>query len=182
MKQSIWDSGSKKKTRGLRRVFRNFLKYTTMHTSFLPNANDHSELGCCSIHLPFNPSYTHAKRNSNSIKRFYLQKAINRVEHLIHLKTVNEKEYRIYFGVSFPNLHTSNILIVFSKQGIERFFEGFLGRYMDGPQWVSLPQERDIGKEFGLHIPKELQVKGYTEIFTHPDYNDKEIWFIGELD
>lgn len=182
MKQSIWNNGSKKKTRGLRRAFRNFLKYTTMHTSSLPNANEQSALGCWSIHLPFNPSYMNSKRKSNSIKRFYLQTAINRVEHLIHLKTTVEKEYRIYFGVSFPTLQTSNILIVCSKQGIERFFEGFLGRYMDGPQWVSLPQERNIEKEFGLHIPKELQVKGYTEIFTDSDYNDKEIWFIGELD
>ncbi len=153
-----------------------------MHTSSLPNANEQSALGCWSIHLPFNSSYMHAKRNSNSIKRFYLQTAINRIEHLIHLKTTVEKEYRIYFGVSFPNLQTSNILIVCSEQGIERFFEGFLGRYMDGPQWVSLPQERNIEKEFGLHIPKELQVKGYTETFTDSDYNDKEIWFIGELE
>jgi len=182
LEQSIWNNNSKKKTRGLRRAFRNFLKYTTMHTSSLPNANEQSALGCWSIHLPFNPSYMNSKRKSNSIKRFYLQTAINRVEHLIHLKTTVEKEYRIYFGVSFPTLQTSNILIVCSEQGIERFFEGFLGRYMDGPQWVSLPQERNIEKEFGLHIPKELQVKGYTEIFTDSDYNDKEIWFIGELD
>ncbi|PEY42167.1 hypothetical protein CN354_05185 [Bacillus cereus] len=182
MKQSIWNNSSKKKTRGLRRAFRNFLKYTTMHTSSLPNANEQSALGCWSIHLPFNPSYMNSKRKSNSIKRFYLQTAINRIEHLIHLKTTVAKEYRIYFGVSFPTLQTSNILIVCSEQGIERFFKGFLGRYMDGPQWVSLPQERNIEKAFGLHIPKELQVKGYTEIFTDSDYNDKEIWFIGELD
>ncbi|WP_255255270.1 DUF3916 domain-containing protein [Bacillus pseudomycoides] len=88
----------------------------------------------------------------------------------------------MYFVVSFPNLHASNILSVCSKQGIERFFEGFLGRYIDGPQWIPLSQERDIEKECGLHIPNELQVKGYTEIFTNSDYNDKEIWFIGELD
>lgn len=181
MKQSIWNNGSKKKTRGLRRAFRNFLKYTTMHTSSLPNANEQSALGCWSTHLPFNPSYMNAKRKSNSIRRFYLQTAINRVEHLIHIKTITEKEYRIYFVVSFPNLHASSILIVFSKRGIERFFEGFLGKYQDEPQWVSLPQERDIEKEFSLHIPKELQVKGYREVFTDSNYNDKEIWFIGEL-
>ncbi|KEK23785.1 DUF3916 domain-containing protein [Bacillus gaemokensis] len=182
MKQGIRNNRPKKKIRSLRRACRNFLTYTNKHTSSLPNANEQSALGCWSIHLPFHPSYMNSQRKSNSIKRFYLQTAINRLEHLIDIKTTAEKEYRIYFVVSFPNLHTSNILIVFSKQGIERFFEGFLGRYMDGPQWISLPQERDIEKEFGLLIPKGLQVKGYTEIFTDADYNDKEIWFIGELD
>ncbi|WP_410984603.1 DUF3916 domain-containing protein [Bacillus cereus] len=182
MKQPVWNHRSKKKIRGLRRVCRNFSKYTIAHTSSLPNATETSSLGCWSIHLPFNPSYMNSKRKSNSIKRFYLQTAINRVEHLIHMKTKAEKEYRIYFGVSFPNLQTSNILIVCSKQDIERFFEVFLGSPMDEPQWISLSQERDIKKELGLHIPKELQVKGYTEIFTDPHYNDKEMWFIGELE
>jgi len=182
LKQSIGNNGSKKKTRGLRHACRNFLQYTTIHTNSLPNANEQSALSSWSIPLPFNPSYMHSKRKSNAIKRFYLQTAINRVEHLIRIKTTTEKEYRIYFVVSFPNLHASNILIVCSKQGIERFFEGFLGRYMDGPQWIPLPQERDIEQECGLHIPNELQVKGYTEIFTDSDYNDKEIWFIGKLD
>lgn len=124
----------------------------------------------------------HSKRKSSAIKRFYLQTVINRLEHLVHIKTTVEKEYRIYFVVSFPNLHTSNILIVFSKQGIKQFFEGFLGRYIDGPQWIPLPRERNIEKEFGLHIPQKFQVKGYTEVFTDSVYNDKEIWFIGELD
>lgn len=53
---------------------------------------------------------------------------------------------------------------------------------IDLEQWVSFPQERNIEKESGLHIPKELQVKGYTETFTYSDYSDKEIWFIGELE
>jgi len=181
LKPPIWNHRSKKKIRGLRRVCRNFLKSTIAHTSSLPNATETSSLGCWSIHLPINPSYMNSKRKSNSMKRFYLQTAINQVEHFIHMKTKVEKEYRIYLGVSFPNLHTSNIFIVFSKQGIERFFEGFLSGYMDGPQWIPLLQERDIEKEFGLHIPKELQVKGYREIFTDDNYNDKEIWFIGEL-
>ncbi|WP_257130949.1 DUF3916 domain-containing protein [Bacillus pseudomycoides] len=86
MKQSIGNNGSKKKTRGLRRACRNFLQYTTIHASSLPNANKHSALDCWSIHLPFNPSYMHSKRKSNAIKRFYLQAAINRIEHLIRIK------------------------------------------------------------------------------------------------
>lgn len=178
MKQSVWNCCSKKKIRGLRRVCRNFLKYTTAHTSSLPSTTELSSLGCWSIHLPFPPSHIRSK----SVKRFYLQTIINRVEHFIHLKTIAEKEYRIYFCASFPSLQTSNILIVCNKQDIERFFEGFLDKSTDGPQWISLSQERDIKKELGLHIPKELQVKGYTEIFTDPHSNDKEMWFIGELE
>ncbi|MBC6973762.1 DUF3916 domain-containing protein [Bacillus sp. Xin] len=178
MKKSVWNRRSKRKIRGLRRVCRNFLKYTTTHTSSLPSTTELSSLGCWSIHLPFPPSHLKSK----SVKQFYLQTIINRVEFFIHLKTTAEKEYRIYFCVSFPSLQTSNILIVCSKQDIERFFEGFLGSPMDEPQWISLSQERDIKKELGLHIPKELQVKGYTEIFTDPHYNDKEMWFIGELE
>ncbi|MCI0767134.1 DUF3916 domain-containing protein [Bacillus sp. TL12] len=178
MKKSVWNCRPKRKIRGLRRVCRNFLKYTTAHTRSLPSTTELSSLGCWSIHLPFPLSHMKSK----SVKQFYLQTIINRVEFFIHLKTTAEKEYRIYFCVSFPSLQTSNILIVYSKQDIERFFEVFLGSPIDEPQWISLSQERNIEKEFGLHIPKELQVKGYTEIFTDPHYNDKEMWFIGELE
>ncbi|MGE6367237.1 DUF3916 domain-containing protein [Bacillus paramycoides] len=107
----------KKKIRGLKRRCRTFLKCITEDTIFLPNYHDHSDLGCWDLYLPFNKFFIDYINTPNSVKKFFIQTAINRVQYLIDIKTELEKEYRIYFVISLPNLRVSNILVLFSKKG-----------------------------------------------------------------
>ncbi|PGZ08405.1 hypothetical protein COE30_12965 [Bacillus cereus] len=171
-----------KKIRGLKRRCRTFLKCITEDTNSLPNYHDHSDLGSWHLYLPFNKFFIDYMNTPNSVKKFFIQTAINRVQYLIDIKTETEKEYRIYFVISMPNLQVSNILVLFSKRGIERFWEGFLGRDMKEQSFYSLPQDDNIRAKLGLYIPKGLDIRGYKEVVGSYNYPpEEEVWFVGEL-
>jgi hypothetical protein len=186
MKQWIIHNDSKKKVRGLRRRSRTFSKYITEQTESLPIAknNDPSYLGYSYLNLSFDEFFIDSKKTPNSVRKFFVQTIINRIQHLIDIKTESEREYRVFCAFTPPNLLGSQITILFTKKGLESFYEGFFSREKEGRRFIPLHQDQSIEAEWGLHIPKGLDVRGYKKDVGDDDYYypQEEIWLIGELD
>jgi hypothetical protein len=73
--QWIFNNGSKKKKRGLRRRYKTLVKDLTDLTKTMPNPND-SGLGFWHLHLPFSQEYIDSKNTPNKLRRDIMLKFI----------------------------------------------------------------------------------------------------------
>lgn len=82
-------------------------------------------------------------------------------------------------AIDLPGLWNSQI-IVFSG---DSYFEGFFERNDQYQKWIPISKDRNFESEWGIHIPENLNVKGFNEVITDEDgeIHSGEIWFIGEL-
>jgi hypothetical protein len=185
MNQWTQNCYSKKKVRGLGRRYRAFSKYIDEQTDSLPMPNniDPNYKGYSSFHIPFSRFFTDSKNVSINVKRFFVQKVINRVHYLLDIRTEIQKEYRIFCSFNSSDLEEASILILFTKKGMESFYEGFFNTEIEEAPFIRLHHTQNLEEKWGINIPKELNIKGYKPIDTGDEYEDQhEIWFIGRLD
>ncbi|MFQ6391284.1 DUF3916 domain-containing protein [Priestia aryabhattai] len=176
---------SKKKVRGLGRRYRTFSKYIDEQIDSLPTQNntDPYYTGYTSLHLPFSMFFTDSKKVPRNVKRFFVQKIINRIQYLLDLRTEGQKEYRIFCNFNSSDLEDSSILILFTKKGMESFYQGFFSTEIEEAPFIRLDHTQNFEAEWGITIPKGLSVKGYKPRNTkYEDEVQDEIWFIGRLD
>ncbi|WP_165976253.1 DUF3916 domain-containing protein [Bacillus salipaludis] len=184
---SEWENenNSKKKVRGLKRRCRNFFKYLTEQTDSLPapKNDDPSYPSYSVLRLNFDKFFTDSKKTPNSIRKLFIQTVINRTHYLIQMRGESQKEYRIFCTFYLPNLDGAAIIILFTKNGLESFYEGLFHREPEGMQLISLHQDRNIEKELGLIVPKGLGIKGFrAEDDDYINFHSYEIWLIGILE
>ncbi|TDK61769.1 DUF3916 domain-containing protein [Bacillus salipaludis] len=178
MNQWVTYNCSKKKVRGIKRKSRTFLNYITEQTDALPISknSDPDYSGYTYLHLNFDDFFPDSRKTPNSVRRMFLQTVINRIQHLISTKTELQREYRIFCVFSLPNFVGAKIVILYTKKGLESFYEGFFSREAEGHKIISL--QNDLESDWGLHLQKGLDVKGYEiEGENSPD----GLWLIGEL-
>lgn len=187
MKQWINDGFSKKKVRGLKRRCRTFSRYIDEQLdSFpIPKNPDPSYPGYASLHLRFDEFFTDSKKVPSSVRRFFVQTILKRIHCLLETRTEAQREYRIFYGFTPPDLGYSFITILFTKKGMESFYEGFFSREAEGERLIRLHHTQNLETEWGLHIPKGLNVKGYKPDVDDDEYEydyQDEMWFVGRLD
>ncbi len=185
MNQWTHNSYSKKKVRGLGRRYRAFSKYIDEQLDSLPTTDniDPYYTGYTSLHLSFAMFFTDSKKVPSNAKRFFVQKIINGVQYLLDLRTEEQKEYRIFCIFNSSDLEGSSILILFTKKGMESFYEGFFSTEIEEAPYIHLHHTQNLEAEWGINISEGLSVKGYKPCNT--DYEDEvqhEIWFIGRVD
>ncbi|WP_412761264.1 DUF3916 domain-containing protein [Priestia megaterium] len=73
--------------------------------------------------MPFNESFIDSKNTSNSVRKLCMQTMINRMQHLMDIRTELEKDYRIYILISLPRLFDSQIVVLFDKEDLNGFFD-----------------------------------------------------------
>ncbi|MCJ7983152.1 DUF3916 domain-containing protein [Priestia sp. OVL9] len=185
MNQWTQNCHSKKKVRGLGRRYRTFLKYIDEQIVSLPVRNniDPNYKGYTSLCIPFSRFFTDSKNVSINVKRFFVQKIINKIQYLLDIRTETHNEYRIFCSFNSSDLDGSGILILFTKKGMDSFYEGFFSTETKEAPFIRLHHTQNIEEKWGINIPKELNVQGYKPIDTDYEYeNQHEIWFIGRLD
>ncbi|MFP5109528.1 DUF3916 domain-containing protein [Neobacillus sp. C211] len=181
MKQWFTHSHSKKKLRGLKRKCRTFSNYITEKTEYfpLPKNNDPSYPGYSTLQICFDDFFPDSKKTPNSVRKFFVQTIINRIKLLIDMKTESQREYRVFCTFPLPNLIGAQITILFTKKGLESFYEGLFSQEADGHRLISLNPDLEI--EWGLHLPNGVDVKGFRADGEDNDYPSDEIWLIGIL-
>ncbi|TRZ39850.1 DUF3916 domain-containing protein [Niallia circulans] len=175
-----FDCGNKKKLRGLGRRCRNFTKYLNEDTQEIPNPEKDSYRNYWHSHLSLSKTYIDSHNTPNSVRRFCMQATIDRVAYLVSLKTEKEKDYRILTSICLPEYFDSTMIVFYDDETFNKFFI----RESDYLRWIPLPPDRDIAKEWLLHIPEGLELKGYKEIIEEEeddDFREGEIWFVGEI-
>ncbi|MFE7083786.1 DUF3916 domain-containing protein [Priestia megaterium] len=184
MNQWKHNSYSKKKVRGLGRRYRAFSKYIDEQLDSLPTPGniDPYYTGYTSLHLSFSKFFTDSKKIPINARRFFVQKIINGVQHLLNLRTEEQEEYRIFCIFNLSDLEGSSIQILFTKKGMESFYQGFFGTEIEETPFLRLLHTQNLKEKWGINIPKELDVKGYEPIDTEDEYEGQyETWFIGRL-
>ncbi|MBW0933581.1 DUF3916 domain-containing protein [Priestia megaterium] len=175
---------SKKKVRGLGRRLRIFSKYLNEQIDSLPvqNNKDPNYKGYTSLHIPFSMFYTHSKNVPINVKRYFVQKIVNKIQYLLDIRTETQKEYRIFCSFNSSDLDDSVILILFTKKGMDSFYEGFFSTEIDEAPFIRLHQTQNLENKWKINIPEGLSVKGYKPIDAEYEYENRdEIWFIGRL-
>ncbi|MGG0738887.1 DUF3916 domain-containing protein [Niallia taxi] len=175
-----FDSGTKKKLRGLGRRFRHFSKYLNEDTEAIPNPEKDPYRNYWYSHLSLSKTYIDSANTPNSVRRFCMQATIDRVAYLVSLKTEKEKDYRILTSICLPDYFDSTMIVFFDDESFNRFFI----RESEYLRWIPLPSDRDIAKEWHLRVPKGLVLRGYKQIINDVEEGDLrvgEIWFVGEI-
>ncbi|MGF6949779.1 hypothetical protein QF028_002284 [Neobacillus sp. B4I6] len=109
MKQWNVYNYSKQKARGLRRRCSTFSRYIYEHTESLIT------IGGSHLGLNFHKFFGDTSKVPNSVRKFFVQTIINRVQHLISLKTEAEKEYRVICVFTLPELDNTLIITPYPK-------------------------------------------------------------------
>jgi len=169
-------NNSRKKVRGLKRRCRSFSRFLCERTSSFPIDNNHKP---SYVSAPLSQFFISIKRTPASVRKFYAQEFINRVNYLIDQKTDAEMEHRIFCVLSLPNLNLASIVKLYSERGLERFYEGLFYRNEETNMVVSLPPIHNDENEWGLYIPEGLQIKRYKIDASYPG---QEVWLIGNLE
>ncbi|KAB2331593.1 DUF3916 domain-containing protein [Cytobacillus depressus] len=170
----------RKKVRGLKRKIRNFKRELNKLTMDFPDdfSNDYWE-----IHLPHQGSYwINSVKTPFKVRRLCLQELINRTNHLIDKKPKDNQDVRVMLMIDFHYWWSTKIEI-FSVKNDD---EGFLFEEDSYTRWITLNENRNLAKEWGLTIPAGLKIKGIKEEIKDVELVDKEIfggeiWLIGEL-
>ncbi len=112
-------------------------------------------------------------------KKEIMKQVIGFVRRLRNKKSVHEKEYRIYCYFTLPDLFYSEVMISYTKAGLNSFYEG-LNHDGDFLKNYSVTKNSQfLQKEWGLQIPSELKVRGYDGVGEHKGYS---FWLIGDID
>lgn len=95
------------------------------------------------------------------------------------MKPDDKEKYQVVVAVNLPDLWGSQI-IVFKG---DAHFKNFFYRNDDDQKWFRLSDDRNIQREWGLHVTNELQTSRFKEVISDEDgcHYEGEIWFIGEL-
>jgi len=177
MNRLALDADLKKKVRGLQRKYREIENYVIEETEFVLNPFSPS-LNYWHLHLPWGKEYIYSYKTPNRFRRKVMQLLIDRVHYLIQEKAKSEKSYQVYAIVYLPYLFHSQLVVVPDKSWFDNYFE----RQSPDQTWVSLSDERDLAKEWQLHIPDTLSVLGMKErTIEDGESFVSDIWFIGEL-
>jgi len=170
-------SNSKKKVRGIKRRCRSFSRFLSERTSAFPI--DNTNKGASHVITSFDHFFKVPKRrNHTPLRRFYAQYFVNQVQQLIDQKTDAQEEKRIFCVLSLPKLDLSAIIKIFTKRGLERFYDGLFYRNEEYKMVEPLPPVHSIENEWGLYIPEGLQIKRYKIT----SYSGQEVWLIGNLE
>lgn len=82
-------------------------------------------------------------------------------------------------AIDLPNLWLSQIIVFFEDD----YYKNFFKRNTEYQRWILLSENRNIEREWGLSIPENMKVKGYSEKVIDEDYTyNGELWFIGEFE
>ncbi|WP_420490981.1 DUF3916 domain-containing protein [Neobacillus drentensis] len=126
----------------------------------------------------FDDFFPDSKKTPNSFRKFFVQTIINGIKHLIVTKTESQREYRVFCTFPLPHLVGAQITILFTKKGLDSFYEGLFSQEVEGHRLIYLNPDFEI--EWGLHLPNGLDVKGFKADDEDKDYSSDEIWLIGE--
>lgn len=165
-----------KKVRGCKRKSTNMIKRIVENTLTFPTEFYN---GYWHLPLPVAQSFIDSEKTPKKIKRFCIQKLLDRAEHLVGMKPNDKENYRVVVAVDPPSLWGSQI-IVFKG---DPHYNDFFNRDDEYQQWLHLPSDRNIQAEWGLSVPSDLQISGFREVIADEDgyCYEGEIWFIGEL-
>ncbi|MFG3613541.1 DUF3916 domain-containing protein [Rummeliibacillus stabekisii] len=165
-----------KKVRGVKRQSNNIIKRMEENTLEFPTDFYN---GYWHLHIPVTQDFVNSDKTPKKVKRLCIQTLVERAEHLIACKPNDKEKYRVVVAIDLPNLGDSQI-IVFKG---DSHFKDFFNRNDEEQKWLHLSDDRNIQTEWGLSIPKELQISGFKEVITDEDgyHYESEIWFIGEL-
>ncbi|WBW99490.1 DUF3916 domain-containing protein [Oceanirhabdus sp. W0125-5] len=165
------------KVRGVRRKFDSLEKRILLFTETFPEPD--YEYGYWHLHLPTSQAFIDSPKTPVSVRKKCIQLLIDRARFLIDNKPNIDITTRVIIAISLPNLWSSQIIVFFGEEYYRKFFD----RNSEYQKWLSLPQKRNIEKEWGLNILEFMKVKGYRqEIIDEDDMYVNELWFIGELD
>ncbi|KZZ84320.1 DUF3916 domain-containing protein [Bacillus sp. SJS] len=169
----------KKKVRGKRRMYRNFMNEIEEWSHSLPTPNDLSPtyLGCRALSFDMDEAFNGYENFSKNEKRKLAQRIINGGKELHDLKTEKEKEYRILCYLSFPHLDHMNISIGYTKAGLDSFYAGLNHNGQLEKDYEPSDDPSFLQDEWGLQIPEGLEVKG----FVGRRLIDGSMWFVGNV-
>jgi len=165
-----------KKIRGLKRKTRNMVNRLAQETIKFPSDFYN---GYWHLHLPVAQDFIYSSKTPFGIRKICIETLISRAEHLIKIKPMTSEKTRVVVAIDLPGLWNSQI-IVFSG---DSYFEGFFERNDQYQKWIPISKDRDFESEWRIHIPENLNAKGFNELITDEDGEiySGEIWFIGEL-
>lgn len=173
-------NSNQKKVRGLKKKCSAMVKAIAEQTNHFPVEYSSEEYWHC--HLPVAQSFIDSTHTPRSVRKLCIQAMIDRANFLAQHKHQTAINCRVICLVSLPDLWASEIIIFFTQD----YFEKFFNRNSPWQKWILL-NDRDITKEYNLIIPNSFQVKGYK----HEGYDEDnpkfltytgEIWAIGELE
>ncbi|KLV28712.1 DUF3916 domain-containing protein [Priestia megaterium] len=165
-----------KKTRGLKRKTKKLIQRLTEATTEFPSEFWH---GYWHLHLPCSQGFINSNKTPHAIKRLCLQILVDRTKYLIDLKQPSTETISVMSAIDIPDIWSSQI-IVFSG---DSHYEGFFDRDNEEQQWIPLPKERDLSREWQLILPDDMAIWGYlVKNFDEGDVYESELWFIGEKD
>lgn len=161
---------SKRKIRGLRRKYNKLKQRINENTIVFPICEDrywHLSMPCSNLIL-----------DSRKVKHRYKQQLvkflIERVEYLEKSKPKNQFcEVICYINPS--NLWNSQIIIFFSKE----YYDGFFERNDKYQNWSIIPCEKKFISDWNISNDKN-KFQGYREIIADEDnVYESELWFYG---
>jgi hypothetical protein len=164
-----------KKVRGVKRKSNNMIKRLEENTLEFPTEFYN---GFWHLHLPVAQDFISSNKTSKKVKRLCIQTLIDRAEHLIGLKPNDREKYRVVVALDSHDLWGSQI-IVFKG---DSYYKDFFKRNDKYQKWQHLSDDNILTK-WGLSVPNDLHVSGFTEVITDEDgyHYEGEIWFIGEM-
>lgn len=166
----------KKKVRGLKRKTKKMVRQIREYTLEFPERFVHPDYW--HMHLPVAQDFINATKTPRKVKRCCIQTFIDQVSHLRERKPDDGKRYRVVAAISLPDLWSSQIIIFKGDSYFRRFFD----RKHESQTWIPFSKERDLKREWDLHIPESMQVLGFKEVMIEENYRyEGELWFIGEL-
>jgi hypothetical protein len=172
---------SRKKVRGLKRKIRKFIRELNELTRDFPQEFSN---GYWEIHLPSQGSeWINSVKTPFNVRKQCLQTLIDRTKHLIDRKPEYRQDIRVVLMIDFHYWYSTKIEI-FSVENDEEGFSPY--REDDYTRWIALEENHNLAKEWGLTIPKGMEIKGIKEEIKDSELADDdifggEIWFIGEL-
>ncbi len=129
------------------------------------------------MHLPVSQAFIDSPKTPKSIRRLCMQELLDATSHLMSIRPSNTKA-KVVTAIDLPNLFDSQIIIFFS----EEYFDSFFNRESGEQRWLSLASNRSLAREWNLNIPPRFCEKGFQEIIQDEDYaHTGEVWFFGEL-
>ncbi|RHW36095.1 DUF3916 domain-containing protein [Neobacillus notoginsengisoli] len=131
------------------------------------------------LHLPVSQAFINSSKLPLGIKRLCVQTLIDRTIHLIEKKPHSNDFLRVIAAIQLPSLWNSQIIIFKGESYYKEFFQRDNKYY----NWTPLSNNRNLIRELGVDIPKDIKIRGVKEIIDDEDgYFENEIWFIGELE
>lgn len=99
---------------------------------------------------------------------------------MIEIKPNTPDKCRVVVYISFNALFDSQIIVFSGDSHFERFFN----RNDEFQKWIPLTKERSFESDWGINIPKDMDVLGFKEEITDEDGEiyKRDIWFIDELE